>query len=102
MSKKPKTDEELKIEAEAKAAAAEAKAKAAEEKAAAKAAAAADVHQFNPKKLVGVGCGVWKYSDDPAKVTRETFQQARAQDFGIRKNDVVFVSLDGVVEIIGV
>lgn len=105
MSKKtPKTEEELKAAEEAKAkAAAEKAAKKAEADAAKAAKAEAKaVNEFDPKKLMGVGPGVWKYSDEIEKVTRETFHCSRAKDYGIKKNDVVFVSFDGEVEIVGV
>lgn len=102
--KEPKTEEQLKAEADAKAkAAAEKAAKKAEADAAKEAAKAAKtVVEFDPKKLQGVGHGVWKYSDEISKVSRETFQCLRAKDFGIKPNDVVFVSFNGEVEILGV
>lgn len=99
MSKPKKTEEEKKAEADAKAAK---KAEADAAKAAKKAEANDGEYQFNPKKLMGVGHGVWKYSDDTELVTRETFHQSKAKDYGIKKDDVVFVSYNGVVEIIGV
>lgn len=95
-AKKEKTEEQLKAEAEAKAL------KEAEKAAKTEAAKAAGPYQFNPKKLAGVGTGVWKYIEDAELVSRETFQQQKAKDYGIKANDVVFVSLDGVVEILGV
>lgn len=95
---KAKTPEELE-------AAKKKKLEAAEKKEAEKTESASEVveHQFNPKKLSpGNGSGFWKYNEDASLVTRETFRQQRARDFGIKENDVVFVSLNGNVEILGV
>lgn len=103
MAKAPKTEEQLKAEAEAKAKKEAEKAAKEAEKAAAKAAKEAEKdYQFDCKKLYGAGAGLWKYAEDPKLVSRETFQQLKAKDYGIKANDVIFVSLNGEVEVIGV
>lgn len=59
------------------------------------------IHQFDPKKLRGSD-GIWKYIADPELVSRETFYQQKAKDYGIKANDVVIVSLDGNVKTLGI